>query len=66
MRLRILCWLAYCEGLVICGRHGGAEPDRTERLDPAVIKLAAILVTGMMEAVFDTTIVNVQLSPDHR
>ncbi|HEY1486898.1 MAG TPA: MFS transporter, partial [Micromonosporaceae bacterium] len=32
-----------------------------QRLDPALIKLAVVLMTGVMAVVFDTTIVNVAL-----
>jgi EmrB/QacA subfamily drug resistance transporter len=38
-----------------------AEPAETGRLDPAFVKLAVILLTGVMVVVFDTTIVNVAI-----
>jgi EmrB/QacA subfamily drug resistance transporter len=38
-----------------------ASTVRTERLDPAFVKLAVILLTGVLAVVFDTTIVNVAI-----
>jgi EmrB/QacA subfamily drug resistance transporter len=38
-----------------------ADTTETERLDPAFIKLAAILLTGVMAVAFDSTIVNVAI-----
>jgi len=46
---------------VIVDGTAGRSAAGSERLDPAVIKLAAILVTGVMGVVFDTTIVNVAI-----
>jgi EmrB/QacA subfamily drug resistance transporter len=37
------------------------EPAESERLDPALVRLALILLTGVMAVVFDTTIVNVAI-----
>jgi EmrB/QacA subfamily drug resistance transporter len=37
------------------------EPTKNEGLDPAFLKLAAILLTGAMAVMFDTTIVNVAI-----
>jgi EmrB/QacA subfamily drug resistance transporter len=37
------------------------EPTESEGLDPAFLKLAAILLTGAMAVMFDTTIVNVAI-----
>lgn len=42
------------------GQHQDAGARR-ERLDPAFVKLAVILLTGVMVVVFDTTIVNVAI-----
>jgi EmrB/QacA subfamily drug resistance transporter len=38
-----------------------APPPAPERLDPAFVRLALILMTGVLAVVFDTTIVNVAL-----
>jgi EmrB/QacA subfamily drug resistance transporter len=38
-----------------------ADPDRTDRIDPDVVKLGLILTVGALAVVFDTTIVSVAL-----
>jgi EmrB/QacA subfamily drug resistance transporter len=38
-----------------------SEPEESDGLDPAFLKLAVILITGAMAVMFDTTIVNVAI-----
>jgi EmrB/QacA subfamily drug resistance transporter len=42
------------------------SPAGSERLDPALVKLAVILLIGAMPAAFDSTIVNVAIDPISR
>ena len=45
--------------------QAGSQPGK-ERLDPALVKLAVILLIGVMPAAFDSTIVNVAIDPISR
>jgi hypothetical protein len=39
------------------------EVNPRDKLDPAFVRLALVLITGILAVVFDTTIVNVASTP---